>query len=341
MSSSHNFLKLAVAGVMVTLTATTQAETFFQTTFNPATSTWNTPLIWGNNDVTAGNDYQTVAGPTRLETTFTINFGGVSTPWEVYAQVRDNGGTGLPSGDSFFNGDNLLIGSLTRFLSKARNTTSTANFVLQDGGMMFLAPGGAAGDGPGTATWAGTISTVGNTLIGLGAVPATDVTTLNVVAPISGSGTLTLTGKGSMAGFLNLLGDISGFTGTFLLTPAADKTNSALSYSIANSATFATLQLDYQSPFFVYDLSTYNVSFGSVILGTDTVLGAGTYDAAALNALTGDLNIFVGTGSITVAAVPEPSTYALGLLGLLAVAVATRRRALAVRLTPVRCKISR
>lgn len=300
-----------------------RAATYSQTTFNPATTTWNGAAIWGGNAVTSGNDYQMAVGPTLIETTFTVTVGSESTPWAAYAQVRDYGGTGLPSGPSTFAGSNLLIAGQTRFLSKARNTTTTANFTLQNGGYMFLSAGGVAADGPGTAKWAGTLSTTGSTLIGLEATNNTGVTTLDVDASITGSGTLTLTGKGANSGFLNLNGDISGFTGTFLLSSATNKTTNSLTFSIVNSAALATLQLNWESPLFRYNLADHEVSFASLILGTDTVLAPGTYDADDLNGLTGNGGIFSGTGTITV--VPEPGAPALAAVAALAVFVLRRR----------------
>lgn len=327
MTPTKHLLHIAAVAAVAT-TGVARAATYDQTTFAPATTDWNGPAIWGNNDVTPGNDYQMgpdparIASNTPIETTFTISFGGVTTPWPVYGQVRDHGGTGLPTTNSTFNGDHLLIAGQTRFISKARNTTSTANFVLQDGGMMFLTPGGSSADGPGTGTWDGTIVTSGTTLIGLEATANTNITTLDIVAPISGSGTLILTGKGGQTGFLNLKGDLSGFTGTFLLTPAVGKSGTPLVFSITSDASFATLQLDIESPLFLYDLGDGAVSFGSLIVG-ETTLGAGTYDADWLNANFGDGSQFMGGGSITV--VPEPQTIALLTAALLA-GVAFRRR---------------
>jgi hypothetical protein len=59
-------------------------------------------------------------------------------------------------------------------------------------------------------------------------------------------------------------------------------------------------------------------------------LDAGTYDAAALNTFF-STSVFntAGAGSITVSAIPEPSTYAAfaGLLGLAVASVRRRKKA--------------
>ena len=161
-------------------------------------------------------------------------------------------------------------------------------------------------------------------------VPTVCCTTLTINASLSGTGTVNLVQSGGSTSNLNLKGNISQFTGTLLLSGSTTANALTRTFSIANSASFATLQLNYQSTAFRYDLSTNNVSFASLVLtdstGANTVLGAGIYNITTLNNLTGNAGIFSGTGSITV--VPEPSTYAFGIAGLLIGVVAMRRRRL-------------
>lgn len=333
---------IAFAAATLSSLATLPAETILQSSgaYNPSTSTWNTPAVWvGNTTVVNTNDYQTVADPSRYPsgTAYGTDFvtattTGESKSWSYYAQVRDFGSAGVPSGNLAFDGNSLIVSSGTRFLSKNRNYTTTANWVLQDNSYLHLSPGGTnAQTTNGTGTFAGTISVTGNTLIGFETTSARAQGFI-VSADISGSGLLTLTGKGGDAATMSLTGNLDQFTGTFLVTSSTGnstqaKTSTPITFSIASSASFATLQLNYTSPFFRYDLSTGDVSFSSLILGvgdTAEVLGAGTYDADFLNGHTGNANLFSGIGTITV--VPEPSTAALGAFAAIVMFAAYRRQ---------------
>ncbi len=291
--------------------ASLRATTYTNTAYNPSGgTTWNGTAFWsGDPDpVAAGNDYLVNPDPARIAnntpigTYFTVAVGEASTAWRYFSYVRDFG-TGTPTGgDTYtFNGDKLTLADKASFRGFGRNTTSVANWEMQDGGMMVLNAGG-----PGTTTaWNGSITTSGTTALGL---ITNNATTLTVNASIAGTGTLNLVQSSGAAANLILAGDISRFTGTLLLSSSTTKNTNTATFSIANSATSATLHLNWESPLFRYDLAENNVTFASLILGADTVLDAGIYTAGALNALTGDIGIFSGTGAITV--IPsEPSGY--------------------------------
>lgn len=327
MNSSNRLFQLAGATLALTA-ATSQAATYTNTAANPSASTWNTPAYWSSTPaaVSASDDYQVnpdatrVTNNTPIATSFTVQVGATSTAWAMYGFVRDYGTT--ITADSSFGGNKVILTDKTAFRSFNRNFTSTANWEMQSGSYMVLNAGGSGT----TTAWNGTISTSGTTAIGL---ITNNATILTINASIAGTGTLSLVTSGGSVANLNLAGNISLFTGTLLLSNSTTKTLNAGTFSIANSALSATLQMNWESPLFHYDLSTNNVSFGSLVLtdnaGTDTVLGNGTYDADQLNLLTGT-GIFAGTGTITV--VPEPSTYALGILGFFVVVAAMRRRIL-------------
>jgi hypothetical protein len=331
---SFTLTPFKVAGVVLTaLTATAvQAETYTNTAGNPNTSTWNSAGFWSSDPaaVSPTDFYQVnpdatrVTNNTPIATSFTVQVGATSTPWAMYGFVRDYAGGATPSGDSTFLGGKVILTDKAAFRGFGRNTISTANWELQSGSYMVLNSSGTGGGGGTTTAWNGSITTSGTTAIG---IVTNNATALTINASIAGTGTLNLVTNGGSVANLHLNGDISLFTGTLLLSNSTTKTINPGIFSIANSAPSATLQMNWESPLFQYDLSTSDVTFGSLVLtnnaGTDTVLGSGTYTADQLNFLIGN-GIFMGSGSITV--VPEPSTYALGILGFFVVAAAMRGR---------------
>ncbi len=140
--------------------------------------------------------------------------------------------------------------------------------------------------------------------------------TWNINSTITGSGTLqvaTYDVSNVRSGFIYLNGDLSAFAGTFYVgvgtTTNASAGNSV--FSVTSSAPLATLQLvPDSSPFFVYELSS-NVTFAGLTIG-NTVLAPGTYNFPQLETYAPGKFLDLG-GSITVAAIPEPSTVGLVL----------------------------
>ncbi len=311
---------LALACAAVAPMASLRAATYTNIATNPASSTWNAAAYWGSNPspVSSGNDYQVNPDATRvtennpIATSFTVQVGVTSTAWRMFGFVRDYGGT--PAADSIFLGDRIILTDKTAFRSFNRNFTSVANWEMQNGSYMVLNAGG-----PGTTTaWNGSITTSGTTALGL---ITNNATALTVNASIAGTGTLNLVQSGGSVSNLNLVGDISQFTGTLLLSGSTQANANTRTFSIANSATSATLQLNWETAAFHYDLAENNISFASLILGTDTILDPGIYTAADLNDLTGNAGVFSGSGG-TITVIPEPAAFAslLGGLGLLLLA---------------------
>lgn len=143
-----------------------------------------------------------------------------------------------------------------------------------------------------------------------------------------GSGSQTFTGANTFTGGATVSAGTlaTGATGTFGAGNVSVAAAAALTFG-NNSSIIDTATLTFAST------STINLNFtGAEVVGsvfnsvTSTALAAGTYDAAGLNAYFGGISAFTGTGSLTVSAVPEPSTFAaiagLGVLGL----AALRRR---------------
>lgn len=303
---------LTVLGYSLT-SVSLHAADVLQSASVPAGNTWNNTTFWGGNALVSGNNYITAPfGAT--ETPFTVG----STAWQTAGNMRD------AEGSSTFNGGALVINPNTRLLGKALGgATSTANIVL-NGGFIHSAPNAA-----GSSTLAGNISFgTGITLGAIGVLAnSAGPFTFNINSTIVGGSdvTLQLTMNGSdRVNHLNLLGDISGFAGTFYVSTANGGVASGSSFSIQSSAPLATLQLATTSTNFRYNLIR-DTTFGSLIVGA-TTLGAGTYSFADLNAIAPGSFLDNG-GSITV--VPEPSAYAAGVIGLLALAAFVRRKRIA------------
>jgi autotransporter-associated beta strand protein len=146
----------------------------------------------------------------------------------------------------------------------------------------------------------------------------------------SGAGTTTLSGTNTFTGptMVN--------TGMLILGSSGSLAGS-ISLSVASGG---TLQLDQNVS--LNDTITLSLVSGTTLdlnfaFGTDETIGAlvlngttapaGTYDAAALAGLGGASGItFTGTGSLTVAAVPEPNVVALIVVGLFGALTFARRR---------------
>lgn len=276
---------------------------------------WNNPSYWGGNTPTLGNNYLTTPiGNAATD----FSFNGKS--WTYNGSVRD------AAASSTFGGTSLFIESNTRLLGKANSSgtaVSTANIVLNGG---FIA---SAADAEGGSALAGSIHL--NAPLGALALRpnGTGSFTWNINSTITGSGTLqvaTYDVSNVRSGFVYLNGDLSAFTGTFYVgvgtTTNASAGNSI--FAINSSAPLATLQLvPDSSAFFFYEL-TSNVTFAGLTIG-NTVLAPGTYNGAALEAYAPGKFLDFG-GTITVAAIPEPSTSALMLVTGLAASFVIYRR---------------
>jgi hypothetical protein len=280
-----------------------------------AGNNWNNPSYWGGNTPTSGNNY--ITAPIGTAAT-DFSFNGKS--WTYNGSVRD------AVASSTFGGTSLIIEANTRLLGKANSSgtaVSTANIVLHGG---FIA---SAADAQGGSTLAGSIQM--NAPLGALALRpnGTGAFVWNINSTITGSGTLqvaTYDVSNARSGTIYLNGDLSAFSGTFYVgvgtTTNASAGNSI--FAINSSAPLATLQLvPDSSAFFFYEL-TSNVTFAGLTIG-NTVLAPGTYNGAALEAYAPGKFLDSG-GSITVAAVPEPSTTALMLVTGLAAAIVVHRR---------------
>mgnify|MGYP002621495315 CR=1 FL=1 len=121
-----------------------------------------------------------------------------------------------------------------------------------------------------------------------------------------------------------LVSDLAG--GPQVLGVSDAMTAPGSSFSLTSDALNATVQLDYTTPNFLFDLGSDNITVGALSLGSGTgtlVAGNMVYDATMLNDLAGG-SFFTGTGTITV--VPEPGTLALGAVGLLVTVSLLRHR---------------
>jgi len=143
-----------------------------------------------------------------------------------------------------------------------------------------------------------------------------------------GAGTTSLTGASTYTGATQVT------AGTLLLASTGSLNNS-ISLGVANGATLELdngISLNDTIVLSLVDGATMNLNFsGAETVGALSLNGnsapAGTYTAAELGALPGAGSIsFMGTGSLTVTAVPEPSTIALLAIGAGAGIVLFRRR---------------
>ena len=302
------------AGLLGSL-STVQAALIQQTAYNPSTSTWNVAAVWGNNAVTAENEYQTVAGnASDIGTSFTVN----GYAWNYRGQVRDYPSANNTQSNSPFAGGSLILSGDTRLLMKGRaGYTSAANIVMRDDSHIILAPDSNGGN-PASATLAGTIAVDDGATTAIGLLSNTGSLTFNISSTISGGSgsTLQLALMGNNVNRIFVSGDYSGFTGTFYLGISSTGSTAGLgsTFSFASgSALLATLQLIPHANI-GFDLDG-DVTFGSVVVGEDT-LEAGTYDYAALSALGFGSSFVDNGGSLTV--IPEPSSVTLAFLASMA-----------------------
>lgn len=290
---------LTCAGLFASLTAL-PALTINQTNYAPDNSNlWNNAAVWGGNSVTSGNNYNEVAGPTTIGTSFEVG----DKVWLFKSNLRDTSGPSPAS--TTFAGTLLINNADTRILLKGRNgTTSTANIKFNGGGHIVLAPDAGGSGTAGTATLAGTIEAPLGTLSAIGLRPNL-TNTFNVNSTLVGSGNIHVVTAGgtSATAYLKLGANINGFEGTlYLSTNTGTVENGApsdsSSFSIAAmNAPGATLNLATSSPRFHFNLNGA-LTFRSVVVG-DTLLAPGTYTYANLDAIAPGKFINNG-GSITV-----------------------------------------
>lgn len=295
---------------------------------NPASTVgWNDGAVWGSIP-TAGNSYRSVSGFAPVSPVYTVN--GIT--WSHSGSVRDvNDSTTTRGLSSTFLGDNILLSAETRLLGKGTGgSTQTVNLVF-DGGFYHQAPSPPpAGTDP-SSTLAGTVSFGSSNIGALGMNAGSNgLFTWTITSSVFGGPGDTLQliigNDASRLNFLIFSGDLSGFSGTLYMGVSDAMTAPGSSFSLTSDALNATVQLDYTTPNFLFDLGSDNITVGALSLGSGTgtlVAGNMVYDATMLNDLAGG-SFFTGTGTITV--VPEPGTLALGAVGLLVTVSLLRHR---------------
>lgn len=311
LNPTSTLLGLGGLAVSSLLFAPAHAADINQTTNAAAAQgTWNNATVWGGSAPTAGNNYFTTSG---LITAGSTSLNNIS----VTGRIRDSG--------TVFGGDQLTINAGTELLLKGSGTYTSSGNVVLNGGMIRLSP-----DLSTTTTFAGTLHVADESYVGV--VRLSD-TLLDFSSTITGSSVLHIaaaTGHGTNTAnpVLTIVfsGDLSGFTGTFSLGGGSFGVNRvavldfnqnynlpSTSFIMGAAGTNDILNLD------------QSLTFGSFSFGA-TALGAGTYDATALNTLFGNGSQFTGLGTLTV--IPEPGSYAgvFGVGGLLAAFGSRRRR---------------
>jgi hypothetical protein len=265
-----------------------------------ATTEWN-DSIWGPGPAapTSGNDYQTASGLMSSSDTKL----GVTVTGRVRAYGAAN------SASPTFAGDSLELVSDTELLLKDQNETYLVSLIL-NGGVARWAPNSPGGD----ATLAGSINVVADSYLGI-AQTAASVLTVN--STITGSSLLHLAAGDGSLNTLRFNGDLSGFTGTFDIgggTSSGGPRPVTVDFDQDYTLSIDLLMGDYSTPDILnldQDLTFNSLRFNGVYLG------AGTYSAAALNALAGDGTQFVDNGGSLTLAVPEPGTMALLATGMM------------------------
>lgn len=305
--------RVGLASSLVIATLALPAIGFSQITqvANDSGVGWNDSTLWSDSSAAhSGATYTTASGLGSSGNTYL----GTS----VSGRVR-----GLSS-SATFGGDSLTVVANSEILLKDA-TTYSANVIL-DGGALRWAPNSS-----GNATMDGTLNVNSESYLG---VSQTGNSTLTVNSAITGSGLLHVaagtssTATGYTLG-VTFGGDLSGYTGTFDIggggNGGASFSTATISFAQAyNLPSLSMLMGDYSTPD-ILDLN-YDLTVGSFAFN-GTSLTSGTYTVSDLNTQFGNGSQFAGTGSLTVAAVPEPGSMTLASLGGgLMLVLALRRR---------------
>lgn len=300
----------AIGCALFGLTSSALAATIVQTASDGGVG-WNSSTLWGGSAPTAGNDY--------------VSAGGFYALNDSHVGASTTGRLRYVTSGSTFGGDSLKLVANTEVLVKTGGTM-TGNIIL-DGGIIrsSFAPNGSF-------TLAGTLNVTANG--GYLGVDDNGAPSVTVLSTLTGGGMLHLASgrevsSGANDNIVRFNGNLSAFTGTFNLGGG----------SFDGGVTWAPATLDFDQDYVLPSASLWmgqynsldslnldkNVTFGSFKFGANS-LAAGTYNAGQLNSLFGNGSQFVdGGGTLTIAAVPEPSILALAGLGS-ALLLGLRRR---------------
>lgn len=302
MKNKHktNHRNALVAGLaMVALTLPVIGSAQIVQTVNDGGTGWNSSL-WGSPAAspTSGNDYMTASG------FFSASATRLGTPG-VTGRIRGIASQGT------FGGNFLEIVPNTELLLKDAGTYS-ADITL-NGGVVRWSPNSA-----GNATLAGTINVASDSVLGSVQSGAQIFT---IASAITGSSTLRLaggTGANQTIAFDDGSGSsLNGFAGTLDIGGGQDNSGNpnlvTVNFNQAYDMSLAGITMGDYLTADVLNLGA-NITVGSFSFNGSS-LGGGTYDVATLNSDFGSGSQFTGTGTLTIAAVPEPGSMALAALG--------------------------
>lgn len=303
--------RFSAVSILLVSFAAARAADINQTVNDSSSNDWNS-AIWGGPAAapTGGNNYFISSG-TASSTNDRLNY-DVSTGTTINGRVRTLAAT------VGFAGDSLTIGARTELLMKQQGTeTSTANLIL-NGGMIRYSPN--TGSFAFAPTLAGTLTVASESYLG---IEHTANSSLTVASAVSGDGLLNIRAgsTGSPVLTVNFSGDLSGYTGDFVIGGGEKALRVNFLQDYANLSMGVTLK---NSEANMLILSN-DLTFGSFSFGA-TALGTGTYTASELNGLFSTTAFNDGGGTLTVQAIPEPSSCALLAGACVAAAGLGRRR---------------